>query len=80
MLRLVLCAVLRMEPDGLLILAPVCSSFSDMCQAVAKRSIVTPFGDTSREFVVTGNLLAHRPEVLHYAQHVPDSGFVFALL
>ncbi|CAE7829136.1 unnamed protein product [Symbiodinium sp. CCMP2592] len=57
---LAVAAVLRMEPAGLLLLAPVCSSFSDMCQAQAQRSIVTPLGNMHHDFVVNGNLLAHR--------------------
>ena len=58
--RLAVAAVLRLQPCGLLVLAPVCSSFSDMCVSQSCRSIVLPLGDQRYSWVKSGNLLAHR--------------------
>lgn len=76
--RLALVAALRLEPGGLMMMAPVCSSFSDMCASQSGRSIVCPLGDTSLPWVRTGNLLAHRCRLRigRYAIVLTDAEFV----
>ena len=59
-------------------MAPVCSSFSDMCASQSGRSIVCPLGDTSLPWVRIGNLLAHRCRLRigRYAIVLTDAEFV----
>ena len=69
-MRLAVAAVLQLQPHGVAILAPVCSSLSDMCVSVSKRAWYCPLGDTSRDFVRRGNLMAHRWEsTTHMSAH-----------
>ena len=50
---------LSIEEDGLMMLAPLCSSFSSTCKATHKRSARNDYtGDASKEFVKTGNSIA----------------------
>ena len=58
--RLAIATILQMEAGAVVVLAPVCSSFSDMCLAQSKRAWYRLLGDTSRPFVALGNVLAHR--------------------
>ena len=60
-LRLAILAVLRLEPQSLGLLAPVCSSMGWLVSSLSKRSFVCPLGDPSVDFVSAGNLLALRP-------------------
>ena len=60
-LRLAILTVLRLEPNSLGILAPVCSSMGFLAASLAKRSFICPLGDCSKGFVTSGNLLALRP-------------------
>ena len=60
-LRLAILAVLRLEPQSLGLLAPVCSSMGWLVSSLTKRSFVCPLGDPSVDFVAGGNLLALRP-------------------
>ena len=53
-------AILRLRERSLVYLAPVCSSFSDMCVSKSQRTFWQPLGDTSQNFVIEGNILAHR--------------------
>ena len=58
--RLALLAVLKLEPDALGILAPVCSSMGFLVSSVTSRNFMLPLGDTSKLTVSQGNLLACR--------------------
>ena len=60
-LRLAVLTVLRLEPNSLGILAPVCSSMGFLAASLSKRSFICPLGDRSQGFVSSGNLLALRP-------------------
>ena len=58
--RLAITVLLRLQPGSLVLLAPVCSSFSDCCHSQAQRSVVLPLGDARFDWVTVGNLLANR--------------------
>ena len=58
--RLAILGVLKLHPNSLCLMAPVCSSFSWMCSAQSQREWYCPLGDESREAVRVGNLLANR--------------------
>ena len=53
-------AVLKLVPGGILIAAPVCSSFCAMCRAQTKRTARNPLGDDYMVFVKDGNTIANR--------------------
>ena len=59
-LRLALFTLLRLEPDSLGVLAPVCSSMGFLASSVTRRNCMLPLGDTSKMSVSEGNLLACR--------------------
>ena len=65
-LRLAILAVLRLEPDSLGILAPVCSSMGFLASSISLRSFMLPLGDEEKSFVQVGNLLAIRPPGYKY--------------
>jgi hypothetical protein len=66
-LRLAILAVLRLEPDSLGILAPVCSSMGFLASSISLRSFMLPLGDAEKDFVQVGNLLAIRPPGYKYS-------------
>ena len=58
--RLALLAVLKLEPNSLGVLAPVCSSMGFLASSTTLRTSMLPLGDTSRCHVEVGNVLAFR--------------------
>ena len=58
--RLAILGVLKLHPNSLCLMAPVCSSFSWMCSSQSKREWYCPLGDVTRDSVRVGNLLANR--------------------
>ena len=63
-LLLALQQTLRLQRSGLLWMGPPCSSFGFMASSCHKRTMVQPMGDTTRQFVRTGNLLSSRATLL----------------
>lgn len=59
-LRLALLTLLKLQPDSLGILAPVCSSMGFLASSVTLRNCMLPLGDTSKMSVAQGNLMACR--------------------
>ena len=59
-MRLAMLTVLKLEPDGLGVLAPVCSSMGFLASSVTLRNSMCPLGDSSKLSVKNGNLLACR--------------------
>eukprot|EP00435_Cladocopium_sp_Y103_P027134 s270_g6.t1 len=51
---LAILAILRLEPDSLGILAPVCSSMGFLASSISLRSFMLPLGDPEKEFVKVG--------------------------
>ncbi len=51
-----LLAILKLRRGGLLVLGPPCGSFVWVNLATSKRSVLNPFGDSSRPHVSMGNL------------------------
>lgn len=52
--------VLKLQPDALGVLAPVCSSMGFLALSVTLRNSMFPLGDLSKLSVKNGNLLACR--------------------
>ena len=52
--------VLKLEPNSIGVLAPVCSSMGFLVSSVTLRSSMLPLGDLSKLSVKDGNLLACR--------------------
>ena len=58
--RLALLSILKLEPDSLGVLAPVCSSMGFLASSLTQRSFILPLGDIRKLPVAQGNLLACR--------------------
>lgn len=58
--RLALLVVLRMKPQSIGVLAPICSSMGVLASGTTQRSFISPLGRTDLVGVDTGNLLAIR--------------------
>ena len=56
-LRTAVLAVLKLHPQSVVILAPVCSGFSFMCSSAAVRYWYNPEGDESLSWVKAGNVM-----------------------
>ena len=65
-LRLAILAILRLHPNGLIILAPVCSSMSFMCCSQAERFWYSPLGNEKLHWVKAGNVMSCRVVLLAY--------------
>lgn len=63
-LRCAVLAILRLHPNSLVILAPVCSGFSFMCSSLAQRFFWCPEGVESLRWVRAGNIMANRVTLL----------------
>ena len=63
-LRCAVLAILKLHPCSMILLAPVCSSFSFMCSSVAMRFFFSPLGDESKIPVKLGNVMANRVVLL----------------
>ena len=75
--RLALLAVLKLEPESLGILAPVCSSMGWLAASQSKRNFMLPLGDPSKSFVQDGNMLAIRSLVMYMIKNFPYSFYSF---
>ena len=75
-LALAMIAILKMLPGGLLVAAPVCSSFSSMSRASSKRTVFTPAGDVDRIFVRQGNVMVRRLVLVLWLAHSLGHAFV----
>ena len=62
--RFALMSILRLHPGSLVVLAPVCSSFSYMCSSQSKRAFYWPQGDESISWVRCGNIMNGRVTLL----------------
>ena len=62
--RCALLSLLKLHPKSLVILAPVCSSFSYMCTSQSGRSYFFPLGDESVLWVKEGNVMCCRVVLL----------------
>lgn len=62
--RIAVLSILRLHPNSLVILAPVCSSFSFMCSSQAMRFFYNPEGDESIGWVKAANVMANRVTLL----------------
>ena len=60
--RLAISVVLRLRPQSLVLLAPVCSTMGTLARAHTKRCFILPLGDETREDVSASNLMTLRPE------------------
>lgn len=65
-LRLALLSVLQLFPGSLVVLAPVCSSFSFMSSSQSSRYIWMPEGDERYSWVKSGNVMSVRVVLLCY--------------
>ena len=63
-IRIAVLSILRLHPNSLIILAPVCSSFSYMCCSQALRFFYNPEGDESVWWVKAANVMANRVTLL----------------
>ena len=63
-LRTAVLAVLKLHPQSVVILAPVCSGFSFMCSSAAVRYWYNPEGDESLSWVKAGNVMSNRVTLL----------------
>ena len=63
-LRCAVLSILRLFPGSLVILAPVCSSFSYMCSSQSRRLFYMPEGDESFSWVKEGNVMSCRVTLL----------------
>lgn len=64
LLRCAVLAILQLHPGSVVLLAPVCSSFSFMCSSQSQRFWWAPLGDETRTGVKLGNLMANRVTLL----------------
>ena len=66
--RLALLTLLKLEPNSMGLLAPVCSTMGFLASSVTQRTFMLPLGDISKMTVQQGNLLAIRclASVNHY--------------
>ena len=68
--RSILAVVRRMKSGGLLMCAPVCSSWVWMSRSVTLRSKILPLGDIRCATVAAGNLQVSRPDVSHQIPNI----------
>ena len=61
-----LIGILKLQDEGLVVLAPVCSSFSSMSRATSQRSPNNPLGDSYKQFVRDGNIIGSRVVLAMY--------------
>ena len=59
-IRLALLTTLKLEPNSIGVLAPVCSSMGFLASSLTQRSFTLPLGDIRKIPVAQGNLLACR--------------------
>ncbi len=57
-------SILRLVPGALVVLAPVCSSFSFMASSQSKRFVFMPEGDENVWWVKAGNVMSCRVTLL----------------
>ena len=57
-------AILRLRPNSVVIMAPVCSGFSFMCSSQSARYFWCPLGDETKPWVKASNVMSVRVTLL----------------